>query len=208
MTDSQQQTQSPGTFTAWLRHTSAGMVDRLALGLTRIGISPSGLTLIGLLLAMVAALLAAQGKMASAGLVYFLSGLFDGVDGAVARISDRVSKFGAILDSTLDRYGEALLLTGIGYSLAQRGDAAGVVAAFLTLLGSLMVSYTRARSEALGIENKGGLLTRVERIILLVGGLWLGLLMPILWILAVLTHFTVAQRLWQVYRASQGHIKQ
>jgi len=191
------------TLTAWMRRVTGGMVNRTAVGLVRLGITPNGLTITGLLLAIMAALLAAQGKLTDAGLVYLLGGPFDALDGAVARVGGKSSAFGAVLDSTLDRYGEALLLTGIGYALTTQGNGVGVVLAFLTLLGSVMVSYTRARSEGLGIDNKGGLFTRVERIILLGLGLMLGLLMPVLWLLAILTHITVAQRLWHVYRASQ-----
>ena len=196
---------SDSNLTAWLRRHTGATVNRVAQGFVRLGLTPNGLTIIGLLLSAISAMLAAQGKTVEAGLLYLLSGPFDALDGAVARASGKASPFGAILDSTLDRYGEAFLLTGIGYNAFRGHDGVGLVLCFVTLLGAVMVSYTRARSEGLGIDNKGGLLTRVERMILLGIGLLVGLHILALWALAVMTHITVGQRLWRVYRASQGN---
>lgn len=190
------------TLTAWARRVSAGLVNGMAAGLVRLGISANGLTIMGTLVGVGAAVLAAQGRYLAAGILFIFAGPFDALDGAVARASGKVSRFGALLDSTLDRYSEALLLTGIGFSLARGGDWIGLILAFVAMLGSLMVSYTRARSEGLAVDNKVGLLTRFERIVLLSLALLTGWVVPGLWILAILTHFTVAQRVWHVYRAS------
>ncbi len=191
-------------FTSWLREKSGGFVTRLAKGLVKLGITANGLTIIGLLLSIAAAILAAQGKFVYAGFVYLLAGPFDALDGAVARESNQATAFGAIFDSTLDRYAEVFLLTGIGYRFSEMGDSLAVVLTFMAALGSIMVSYARARSEGLGFNYKGGLFTRVERIIVLGLGLILNLVSPALLIMALLTHVTVAQRLWHVYRSSQG----
>lgn len=192
------------TVTAWARRVSAGLVGQMAAGLIRLGITANGLTIMGTLVGAGAAVLAAQGNYLMAGVLTILSGPFDALDGAVARASGTAGKFGALLDSTLDRYSEAMLLGGIGFSLARSGDWIGLILSFVAILGSLMVSYTRARSEGLAVENKGGLLSRLERVVLISLALLTGWVVPGLWILAILTHITVAQRVWHVYRAVQN----
>lgn len=187
---------------AWLRVVTRGPLERLAVGLVNLKISPNGLTIIGFLLTVIAALLASQGAYFKSGIVFVLGCLFDALDGSVARVSGQGSPFGALLDSTLDRYGEGVLLTGLGYFLAQQGDWPALVLVFVTLIGSFMVSYVRARSEGLGIDNKVGLLTRVERIVIMVVALLGGWIVIGLAVLAVLTQFTVFQRLWYVYGAT------
>jgi CDP-diacylglycerol--glycerol-3-phosphate 3-phosphatidyltransferase len=195
---------SPEGLTGWLRRVTQGPVERLARAFIWLGLGPDVLTFIGLALAGVTAYLAAQGAYTRAGVVYLLGAPFDAMDGAVARASGKASRFGALLDSTLDRYGEALVLTGLGYYLAREGQWVGLVLAFVTLLGSVMVSYVRARSEGLGIDNKVGLLTRVERVIIMLVALLTGQVVIGLWVLAILTHVTVAQRVWYVFRATRS----
>jgi CDP-diacylglycerol--glycerol-3-phosphate 3-phosphatidyltransferase len=187
---------------SWARAVTRGSLERLAIGLLRLKISANGLTVIGFLLTVVAALLAGQGAYFQAGIVYVLGSLFDALDGTVARVGGQSSPFGALLDSTLDRYGEGILLAGLGYFLAQQGEWLALTLVFATLMGSFMVSYVRARSEGLGIDNKVGLLTRVERIVITVLALLSGQMLIGLGILAILTQFTVLQRLWYVYRTS------
>jgi CDP-diacylglycerol--glycerol-3-phosphate 3-phosphatidyltransferase len=195
----------PGTrsFTSWLRQAAEKPVHGVARQLNRAGISANALTAVGFALAAAAAVYVALGRSVLGAVIYCLSALFDGVDGAVARVGGGESRFGAVLDSTLDRYSEGLLLTGLGYYLARSGQAAAVVLVFVTLLGSVMVSYVRARSEGLGLDNKVGILTRVERSILLVITLLTGWIVWGLAIMAVLTHFTVLQRTWHVYSATR-----
>ncbi|MCC6905859.1 MAG: CDP-alcohol phosphatidyltransferase family protein [Anaerolineae bacterium] len=190
----------PQTFTAWLRQSGAGIVSGMARGLIAVRIGPDVLTLMGLVLAIVAGILAAQGRFVWAGVVYLLGVPFDALDGAVARQSGKASRFGALLDSTLDRYGEAALLGGLAYYYAVQNQPVSILAIFAALFGSVMVSYTRARSEGLLIDNKVGLLTRVERFILTVIVLLIGRPMIGVWLLAGLTQVTVVQRLWHVYR--------
>src|SRR5574341_1643742 len=177
----------------------AGPLTFVAKAVARLGISPNALTIVGLILAVVPAVLVLWGQYAWAGVAYLVCVPFDALDGAVARQTGKASKFGAFLDSTLDRYAEAILLTAIGYHLAQQSDLTGVALSFITLFGSLMVSYTRARSEGLAIDNKVGLMTRVERTIITILGLLTGQLLIMLWILAVFTHITVIQRIVYTY---------
>lgn len=191
------------SLSAQLREATKDFVNVIAGGLVRLGFGPDALTVIGVALAGIAGWLAANGAYGRAGVVYLLSGPFDAVDGAVARVSGRASRFGALLDSTLDRYGEGLLLTGLGYHLAQQGAWIGLVLTFVSLIGSYMVSYVRARSETLGIKNEVGLMTRMERFVVVAVALLSGQVIIGLWVLAVLTQITVAQRVWHTYRSTR-----
>ncbi len=128
----------------------------------------------------------------------------DMLDGSVARLSGRTSVFGAFLDSTFDRLAEALILGAIGVTLAEDGDAWAVALTFLALTGSFLVSYTRARAEGLGIDsNKGGLMSRPERLVLIGAAIFFAPFDPVrqvaVAVLCGLTLLTVAQRLWHVH---------
>ena len=186
----------------FLRRTSRPVLQSLARGLARLGFSPNLLTLIGLLLNVGVGVLLALGHLRLGGALVLLVSLFDSLDGAVARYTNRVTKFGAFLDSTIDRYEEAALFCGLMWYFATIGLRQEVVLTGVALFGSLAVSYTRARAEGLGIECKVGLFTRVERIVVLALGLILGLPLITLWVLAVLTHFTALQRIWHVRRVT------
>ncbi len=182
-----------------LRQVFGPLVNWLAGGLVGLGLGPDVLTVIGLILSAVAGYFAACGLYEPAAVMILVGGAFDALDGAVARLSNRVSRFGALLDSTLDRYGEALIFMGLGYDLGRRAQWVGVLLASIALFGSVMVSYTRARSEGLGIDNKVGVLSRVERLIILVLALLTRQMMIGLWVLAILTHVTVVQRMWNAF---------
>jgi CDP-diacylglycerol--glycerol-3-phosphate 3-phosphatidyltransferase len=128
----------------------------------------------------------------------------------VARAAGKVSAFGAFLDSIADRYGEAALFLGLLLQLHLRGETGPLIACAIALVGSVMVSYARARAEGLGVEGEVGLLQRPERVLLLAAGLLLAesLLVPILWLLAIATNFTVLQRVRHVrrlLRSANGH---
>lgn len=172
-----------------------------ALGRTRI--TPNQLTIAGLLLTVGTAFLIWYGYYIIAGVVFTVGSLCDMLDGAVARLSERVTPMGAFLDSVFDRVGEGIILTAIALVYARDGNLWVVGAAFATMIGSFLVSYTRARAEALGLECKVGLMTRAERLVLLGTGLYLGrfgVLAIVMYILAVLTAVTVLQRVLHVRR--------
>lgn len=172
-----------------------------ALGRTRI--SPNQLTVIGLALTMGVSVLVWTGNFVLAGAVFTLGSICDMLDGAVARLSTKVTPMGAFLDSVSDRIGEGIVLTAVALVYARDGNLWVVGAAFLTMIGSFLVSYTRARAEALGLECKVGLMTRPERLVLLGAGLFLerfGVLAIVMYILAVLTAVTVLQRILHVRR--------
>jgi CDP-diacylglycerol--glycerol-3-phosphate 3-phosphatidyltransferase len=172
--------------------------------LARTGITPNTITWLGLLIAVGAGVLAGTGHLFIAGFVVLAGGFFDIIDGALARHTDRTTRFGAILDSTLDRAGEAVVLLGILVHYTREQSTAGVVVAGLVWLMSLLVSYIRARAEGMGLECKVGLFTRAERVILLALGLLLSqvgdALLIILIIIAALSFLTVIQRLRHVWR--------
>ncbi|MCB0114026.1 MAG: CDP-alcohol phosphatidyltransferase family protein [Caldilineaceae bacterium] len=172
----------------------------IARPLHRWGITPNGISIVGFLLTVAASALLAIGELRWGGVLLLIAASFDMLDGALARHTNQVSKFGAFLDSTLDRYSESITLLGLTIFYASHSqNQLHLVLIFLALIGSWMVSYTRARAEGLQIERKGGLLQRPERIAILIAGLILGWMLPVLWVLAVLTNFTALQRIRAVY---------
>ncbi len=193
----------------WLRERAQGILNPLARGLGALGLTPNALTLIGLGLMCVIGVVIATGNFALGGVLIILAGIFDALDGSLARLTNRVTRFGAFLDSTTDRFAEGALFLGMLYALVQRGTLIAVYLIFFALLGSLMVSYARARAEGIGVQCREGMLTRFERIVLIV----LGLLATALWgetpliivlgFLAIFTNLTAVQRMWLVYRATR-----
>lgn len=179
------------------------LVKPLTAALGRSRISPNQLTIVGLSLTLGAAVLVWTGNFILSGVVFSLGSVCDMLDGAVARLSARVTPMGAFLDSVFDRVGEGAILTAIALVYAREDNLWVVGAAFATMIGSFLVSYTRARAEALGLDCKVGLMTRVERLVLLGTGLFLhglGVLPVVMYILAVLTAVTVLQRVLHVRR--------
>lgn len=175
-------------------------VNATARRLHALGVTPNGITLIGFLLTVVASTLLAFGELRWGGIVLLLASLCDMLDGALARFTNQVSKFGAFLDSTLDRYSESVTLLGLTTYYASRPESQiHLLLIFLALIGSWMVSYTRARAEGLQIECQGGFLQRPERLTILITGLILGWMLPVLWVLGILTNVTAVQRIYEVY---------
>ncbi len=168
--------------------------------LGRFGISPNTITAVGLLLTLLVTVTLWSGHLVWGGILVLVTSAFDMFDGALARATDRKSAFGAFFDSTVDRYTEALILLGILlYYESLPGVRWEVPLVYISIVGSLMVSYTRARAEALGFDGKTGILARPERIILLSFGLLVGWLPFALAILALFTNFTAAQRVYYVW---------
>lgn len=169
----------------------------------RLGVTPNSLTVLGMLMNLAAGLIAAGGNLVLAGVVWVLSGLFDGLDGALARRIGVTGKFGAFLDSMLDRYSDAFVLFGILIYAGDRGQLLETRLVFVTLVGSLLVSYTRARAESLGIDCKVGLLTRFERFLIIAAMLIAQQVTIGLLALSILTHLTVVQRMIHVWLSLQ-----
>lgn len=183
-----------------LRERLQPVVDRLAAR----RITPNQVTVAALGVSLLAALCIAGGGLRLGALVLLLASLGDLLDGMLARQTGRATPFGAFFDSTLDRIGEGAILAALAYQFAVTGRPTVVAVTVLALLGSLLVSYTRARAEALGVECKVGLMSRAERVALLVLGLLLGLPGLAVLVLAVLSLYTVGERVSYVRRALAG----
>ena len=215
----------PGRGPSGLRMAARGLIaTRLEKPITdilrRLKLSPNVLTLAGLVVAGAAAYLAASGLLIAAGLVLLASGAFDLLDGALARATGRATRFGALLDSVVDRVSEVVVLLGILVFYTETNQAAATGSVFITetwawtlepvlvylaLSGSVMVSYIRARAEALGISCEEGMMTRPERVIALSAALvaahwWTEALTLVLAVIAGLTALTAVQRLITVRR--------
>lgn len=188
----------PATFTDWMRRRFQAVANAAAGFLSRLGLTPNAVTLAGLLGAILGSLLLALGHIPAGGLVILVSGALDGLDGAMARRQGKVTKFGAHLDSTCDRWSELFLFGGLILFFALNASLIGVILSYAAAVGSVMVSYVKARAEGLGMECKVGLLTRMERYLVLCPAL---LLNHPLWgvgLVALLGNFTALQRMWHV----------
>ena len=192
-----------------LKSRSRTAAEAPARFLGRLGFSPNGLTVVGSLLTASVGLMVAQGWFLAAGICLWLFSLIDTLDGALARATNRVSVFGAFLDSVCDRYAEAAVFFGLVWWYQSTASTPGVALAYLALVGSLMVSYARARAEGVGLQAaEVGWFQRPERIILLGVGLLAADFLPVallvaLALLAVMTTVTVLQRVLHVARASR-----
>ena len=176
-------------------------VERLVAPLARTGIDPNALTVAGLLVSAVTAVCIGFGWTLAGGLLVMVTGGFDMLDGAVARVSGNGSRFGAFLDSTLDRWAEGLIFTGLVWYFVAQDARIEVVLAVTTMVGSMLISYTRARAEGLGLTCDVGVFQRPERLLVLgialLGPAWL--LSAGLWLMSVATQLTAVQRILHVH---------
>jgi CDP-diacylglycerol--glycerol-3-phosphate 3-phosphatidyltransferase len=173
-------------------------------------LTPNTISLTGLALNVVAAVLVWERLYFLGGIAFIVGSVMDTLDGRYSRMSGKGTPFGAFLDSTLDRIEEGIVLTAVAADFAREGHAGAAAAVVVAVLASLMVSYTRARAEALGVECKVGIATRPVRVVILSVGLIFArgaslgdfrLLAPAVYVLAALSVITVAQRIWHVKRA-------
>ena len=176
--------------------------EPISAALVAVGFNANAATLAGFLLTVVAAAFAAYGEFLIAGLISIPAALFDMIDGAIARRTGKVSDKGALLDSTFDRLSEAALLLGllIYYSSADSFRREAIILAFVAFVGSIMVSYIRARAEGLGYKGTSGFLTRPERVVIMTVALIIGQPIWGLWILAVGTPLSAFYRFWSEWR--------
>jgi CDP-diacylglycerol---glycerol-3-phosphate 3-phosphatidyltransferase len=176
-------------------------------------LTPNTISLTGLALNVLAAVLVWEELFFLGGIAFIVGSIMDTLDGRYSRMSGKGTPFGAFLDSTLDRVEEGIVLTAVAGYFALHGNRAGAAAVVVAVLASLMVSYTRARAEALGVECKVGIATRPVRVVILAIGLVFAkgaslgdfeLLQPAVYVLAALSLMTVAQRVWHVRAALSG----
>jgi len=196
------------SFTLVPHSVSARFTDPLVGPLAAAGITPNMVSLAGFAGNLAAACLAAGGHFLPAGVVMLAASGLDLLDGALARKTGSVTRFGAVFDSVLDRLSEAAVLAGVLFHYTQvGGHTQEVLLCYAAIVGSIMVSYVRARAEGLGLTLREGLFTRAERVILLGAALIIshGVMLWALWALAVLSHLTAAQRVFTVWeRAREG----
>jgi CDP-diacylglycerol--glycerol-3-phosphate 3-phosphatidyltransferase len=188
------------TYTRAIGIVFGAAIDRIVRWLALSRIHPNVLTFLGLVINIVAAYLFAAGSFRWAGAVVIGAGLFDMVDGRVARETNRVTRFGGFFDSVLDRYSDLALLMGLLVYYASIDRYFYVVLTAIVMTGSVMVSYTRARAENTIPKCKVGFLERPERVVLLIIGALADRMAPVLWVIAVLSNLTVAHRMiytWQ-----------
>jgi CDP-diacylglycerol--glycerol-3-phosphate 3-phosphatidyltransferase len=201
------------TWTSAFGRACGWLLDRIVHGLALTRISPNALTFIGLVINIVAAFFFGHANAANAdrmflyaGLVIFGAGLFDMVDGRVARRTGQVTVFGSFFDSVIDRYSDVVLFFGVLVYYGRINRFRYMVLTAFVMVTSLMVSYTRARAEALIGKCKVGFLERPERIVLVIIGAvfnhW-GAMAPVLWVLAVLSTITVAHRIVYTYQKTK-----
>jgi CDP-diacylglycerol--glycerol-3-phosphate 3-phosphatidyltransferase len=186
---------------------SSSIASPLVRCLARTPLTPDVLTWLGFLVSVGAAVLVVTDHFLAAGIVVLVAGTFDMLDGALARLTNRVSRFGSILDSTLDRLSEAAVLLALLAVYAREQNVAGSLLVGVTLLLSLMVSYIRARIEGMGIECQAGFFTRPERVVVIALGLLLNqfdhALLAALAIIACFSFITVAERLIFAWRRTK-----
>ncbi|MBN1991530.1 MAG: CDP-alcohol phosphatidyltransferase family protein [Anaerolineae bacterium] len=187
-----------------VRKYSRILLEPIARFISWTGLSPNVITVIGFVLMIGVAVVLAQGHLFWGGLLIIAAAIFDGIDGTLARMLGRTSRFGAFLDSTLDRFSEAIIFLGLFIYLIEQGHKLELILIYATVVGSLMVSYARARAEGIGVPIKEGLFTRFERVFILVTGLLLNQLTLALWVLAIFSNFTAIQRMYLVWRITGG----
>lgn len=191
----------PLTPTDRMRARFKGVIEPLADFFIRLGVTPNMMTLAGLGLNIAGAVLVAGGQMTAGGLFILIGGPFDGLDGAMARRLGQPTRFGAFVDSVTDRWSEMLIFMGLlFYYLSSNHPQALLYSllVFLATMGSVMVSYTKARAETLGFDCNVGVLTRMERYLVMAPALVLNMPWLALWIVAILANVTALQRVWHV----------
>lgn len=188
------------TLTDQMRATFKGVLDPVGRFLNRLGLQPNTMTILGLLGNTVGAYFLAIGQMTVGGIIILLMGPFDALDGTMARLRGEASEFGAFVDSVTDRYSELVVLMGLLYYYTQRGDEIATLLVYAAAAGSVLVSYIRARAQSLGSDSKVGILTRMERYLVLAPTLILNIPQVGLWIIAIFANVTAVQRIFDVRR--------
>ena len=186
-----------------LRSLFKWVLDPIGAFLNRIGLTPNTITMLGLVGSIVAAFFLANGNMLWGGLIVLVTWPIDALDGTMARLRGEPTDFGGFVDSVTDRYSELVIYAGLLYYFLEQANTLASMLVFAAAFGSILVSYTRARAEALDFEAKIGALTRVERYLVLAPGLIFNFPLVAMWIIAILANFTALQRIW--YVRQQAH---
>ena len=193
------------TFTDWVRQIFSFVLTPLAEYIVKLGIHPNALTFSGVVGNMIGAYFLSQGNFLWGGIIILVMGPIDALDGATARAKGSISPWGAFVDSTSDRWSESVIMLGLLVHYATINAAQSTVLVLLALVGSLMVSYTRARAEALGFKANVGVMTRLERYLVLAPALLFNHPEIALWIIAPLANITAVQRVLHVRKQWYNH---
>ena len=196
------------TFTDKMRVWFRWYLNPIAGFFNRLGIRPNTVTLFGLMGTIGCSVLIALGHMTWAGILLLVMGPVDAMDGALARLRNEASEWGAFVDAVTDRYSELFLFLGFLIHYMLIANPTGVILSYMAAAGSVLVSYVKARADASKLDANVGLLTRVERYIVLIPGLIFNLPLPALTIIAFLANFTALQRILRVRRDAHRRISQ
>jgi CDP-diacylglycerol---glycerol-3-phosphate 3-phosphatidyltransferase len=188
----------------WFRATFRGVLTTLAVFFNRIGFHPNTMTILGLAGTVTGAALLGLGHMTIGGFVILVSGVFDALDGTMARLRDESTRFGAFVDSVCDRFADLSIFGGLLAWFIQQQDwlTCGII--YVAAVGTVMVSYIKARAESLGYSAKVGLLSRVGRYLVIVPGLVFNIPVISIWIIAIFANYTALQRIWYVRKQALG----
>ena len=205
MTQIADQKNKPKTLSDLMRLVFKGVLDPIAEFFNKIGILPNTMTLLGLVGHTIGAFFLFQGKMLIGGVIILAMAPIDALDGTMARLRGESSDFGAFVDSVTDRYSELVIFLALIIFYAQQGEWLNCIVIYLAAAGSILVSYVRSRAESLGYDAKVGILTRLERYVVLVPTLILNIPMVGMWIVAVMANVTAIQRIIYVRKQAYSH---
>lgn len=208
MEKSANSTSSKKTFSDYLRLWFKWVLDPLGRFFNNLGLTPNTMTMLGLVGNSIGAYYLARGEMLTGGILVLLMTPIDALDGTMARLRGESSDFGAFVDSVTDRYSELIIYGGLLYHFLSLGEPLGGLLVFGAAAGSVLVSYVKARAEGLGYEAKVGLLTRVERYLVLAPSLVFNQLFIGLAIIALFANITALQRIWYVRRQAHEKLKE
>ena len=204
----QESEQKKLTFSDKMRIWFRWYLNPIATFLNRLGIRPNTVTIFGLMGTIGCAVLITFGHMTWAGILLLVMGPVDAMDGVLARLRNEASDWGAFVDAVTDRYSELFLFLGFLIFYLLQANVTGIILAYLAAAGSVLVSYVKARADASKLDANVGLLTRVERYIVLIPGLIFNLPLPVLIIIAILANFTALQRILRVRRDARRRLSQ
>ena len=193
------------TLTDHLRIIFKGVLDGIGTFLNRLGVRPNVITLAGLLGNVAGGVLIASDQLLWGGLIAMIMAPLDALDGTMARLRNESSRYGAFVDSVTDRYSEFALYAGLLVYFIQTGTWKDAMLVLFAAMGSILVSYIRAKAESLNYSAKIGFLTRVERYLVLIPGVIFGIPRISLWILAILSNVTALQRIWHVRKQAKAN---
>ncbi len=196
------------TFTDFMRGLFKGVLEPVGNFLNKIGLTPNMMTMLGLLGNMFGAWFLSQGNMVLGGLFVLICTPFDALDGTMARLRGEANDFGAFVDSVTDRYSELFILGGLSYHFITTGDHLSTFIVYAAAAGSILVSYVKARADSLHFDANVGILTRMERYLVIAPLLLINQPVLAIWIVAILANITALQRFWKVRQQAHQRVEE